>query len=279
MAEEVDPADKVVAEIATSQHGAVSIRQLRSAGLSDDAVLGRVRAGRLHRLHRGVYAVGHVGRSYEQRWMAAVLASGQGAALSHGSAAALWQMLRPMAGLTDVTVPTHAGRVGKSGIRLHRCTTLESEQVTIHRGIPVTTPARTVSDLDGVVSPRLVRRAIRQAEMQGFSLGANVETDRTRSDLERDFLRLCRRYDIPEPQVNVRIGRWTVDFLWPAERLVVETDSHRWHRGTVAFEDDHSRDLDLRRHGYTARHFTGRQILEDAAEVVDDLRKALGLAS
>jgi very-short-patch-repair endonuclease len=86
--------------------------------------------------------------------------------------------------------------------------------------------------------------------MHGFSLGTKVGTDGTRSDLERDFLRLCRRHRLPEPRVNVRIGCWTVDFLWPVERLAVETDSHRWHRGSVAFEDDHARDLDLRRRGY-----------------------------
>lgn len=115
--------------------------------------------------------------------------------------------------------------------------------------------------------------------MQGFSLGPDVNADRTRSDLERDFLRLCRRHGLPAPQVNVRIGRWTVDFLWPAERLAVETDSHRWHRGSVAFEDDHARDLDLRRRGYAVRRFTGRQIQEEAARIVADLRDALGLSS
>ncbi len=143
----------------------------------------------------------------------------------------------------------------------------------------MTTPARTVADLRTSVSPKLVRRATRQAEMHGYSLGTKVGTDGTRSDLEHDFLQLCRRHRLPEPRVNVRIGRWTVDFLWPVERLAVETDSHRWHRGSVAFEDDHARDLDLRRRGYAVRRFTEGQIREDASRVVDDLREALGLAS
>jgi very-short-patch-repair endonuclease len=188
-------------------------------------------------------------------------------------------LLRPISGPVDVSVPTQAGRTGRTGIRLHRCASLADDQVTRHRGIPVTTPARTIADLRRVVSPRLLRRATRQAEMHGYLLGGGIETDGTRSDLERDFLLLCRRHRLPKPRVNVRIGRWMVDFLWPAERVVVETDSHRWHRGSVAFEDDHARDLDLRRRGYAVLRYAERQIREDAVEVVDDLRDALGLAS
>lgn len=211
--------------------------------------------------------------------MAAVLASGDDAVLSHGSAAALWGLLRPISGPVAVSAPTKAGRRRRAGIRLHRCASLRPDQATRHRGIPVTTPARTIADLRTTLPPKLVRRATRQAEMKGFSLGSGVETDGTRSDLERDFLQLCRRHHLPEPRVNVRVGRWMVDFLWPTERLAVETDSHRWHRGRVAFEDDHARDLDLRRRGYAVCRFTERQIREDAAEVVADLRDALGLSS
>jgi very-short-patch-repair endonuclease len=279
MGDKLDSSDSVIARTATQQHGVVTHRQLRDAGLSRSAIAKRAQRGRLHRLHRGVYAVGHAAPSHEQRWMAAILACGSGAALSHGSAAVLWDLLRPLRGPIDVSVPTQVGRATQAGIHLHRCASLRSDDVTRRRGIPVTTPALTIADLKAALSPKLLRRAIRQAEMQGFSLGPGVETDRTRSDLERDFLRLCRRHGLSEPQVNVRIGRWTVDFLWPAKRLVVETDSHRWHRGSVAFEDDHVRDLDLRRRGYAVSRFTERQIREDAAEVVADLREALGLAS
>lgn len=261
------------------QHGVISVSQLRYVGVGRNGVRRRVEAGRLHRLHRGVYAVGHVAPSNEARWMAAVLASGQGAVLSHGSAAALWDLLRPISGLVDVSVPTQAGRTSRKRIRLHRCASLGLGQVTLHRRIPVTTPARTIADLQTSLPPRLVRRATRQAEMKGFSLGSGVEADGTRSDLEEDFLQLCRRHGLPEPRVNVRIGRWMVDFLWPVERLAVETDSHRWHRGSVAFEDDHQRDLDLRRRGYAVRRFTERQVREDASRVVADLRDALRLSS
>ena len=169
--------------------------------------------------------------------MAAVLACGDGAVLSHGSAAAHWGLLRPFDGPVDVSVPTHGGRRRRPGIRLHRCASLGTVHgpgkrfVTRLRDIPVTTPARTIADLPAVVQPQLVRRATRQAEVLGLPLGDGIATDRTRSDLERDFLRLCRRHGLPRPEVNVRIGRWIVDFLWRRERLVVETDSYRWHRG------------------------------------------------
>jgi very-short-patch-repair endonuclease len=143
----------------------------------------------------------------------------------------------------------------------------------------VTTPARTIADLCGTVAPWLWRRAVREAEISGLALGAGVATDQTRSDVERDFLRLCRRHDIPMPVVNVRIGRWIVDFVWPGQRLAVETDSYRYHRGTIAFEDDHARDLDLRRRGFEVRRFTDRQIRREPALIVKDLQEALGLAS
>ena len=108
-----------------------------------------------------------------------------------------------------------------------------------------------------------------------MNLGAEIETDRTRSDLERDFLRLCRRYALPNPEVNVKAGRWTVDFLWREARLAVETDSYAYHRGKIAFQDDKARDLDLRRLGLEVRHFSEQQVNEQAAGVAADLRAAL----
>jgi very-short-patch-repair endonuclease len=135
----------------------------------------------------------------------------------------------------------------------------------------VTTPARTVSDLRPIVPPWLWRRAVRQAELAGFALGPEIETDGTRSDLELDFLRLCRRAKLPAPEVNVKLGRWTVDFLWRSERLAVETDSYRYHRGRIAFQDDHARELDLRRRGFEVRRFDERQIDDEPDRVVADL--------
>jgi hypothetical protein len=269
--------DATISRYASRQHGIVTAAQLREAGLSYTAISKRVVAKRLHRLHRGVYSVGHEVGSRDAMWMAAVLACGPSAVLSHRSAAALWELLRPIDGPVEVSVPSQSGRRGRRGIRLHRRAALSSQAVTIRSLIPVTTPWQTIEDLRGVVPPRLQRRALRQAEVLKLALGPLGPGDRTRSDLELDFLNLCRRHRIPPPLVNVRIGRWTVDFLWREQRLVVETDSWRYHGGSVAFEDDHARDLDLRRRGYAVHRFSERQIREEEEIVVADLAAALRL--
>ena len=251
------------------------------------AISKRVRSGRLHRLHQGVYAVGHEGLSEEARWMAAVLACGSGAVLSHGAAAVHWGLLRSLDGPIDVTVPTQHGRKRRRGIRIHRCATLKAplrphgtekrlaSLVTVRERIAVTTVPRTLVDIRATLPPRLVRRAIRQAEFLRLPLG-EIETDRTRSDLERDFLALCRRYGLTLPEVNVVIDGMTVDFLWREERLVVETDSYATHGGTIAFEDDRERDLRLRRLGYSVHRFSERQLELEPAAVAADVVRALG---
>jgi Transcriptional regulator, AbiEi antitoxin/Protein of unknown function (DUF559) len=268
MREEGDTADVKVAAIAARQHGVVSFAQLLAVGLKRSAVARRASAGRLHRVHRGVYAVGHPALSLEGRWMAAVLAVGSGAALSHASAAALWKLLRPIAGPIDVSVPSSAGRRSREGLRIHRARSLagDSRLVVIRHRIPVTGPCRTIEDLRGRLPERLVRRATRQAEILGL-LGAESSGDRSRSDLERDFLGLCRGYRIPPPEVNVPIGRWTVDFLWRGARLVVETDSYAYHRGRIAFQDDRARDLDLRGRGFDVIRVSERQLNDEPATV------------
>jgi hypothetical protein len=276
MTEKVDPPDRAMARIAERQHGVASIRQLRAVGLSDEAVRFRVSAGRLHRLHRGVYAVGHRPVSRRGFWMAAVLACGEGAALSHRSAAELWELLRPQRGPIHISTSARSGRAKREGIRLHRCSSLVAGTTTRRLNIPITTPARTIADLRRDVPPPKWRRAVRQAELAGFSLGPEIESDGTRSDLERDFLRICRRAGVPMPEVNVKVGKWTVDFLWRAERLAVEVDSYLYHRGRIAFQDDHARDLDLRRLGFEARRFDERQIDEEPDRVAADLIASLG---
>lgn len=210
--------------------------------------------------------------------MAAVLACGEGAVVSHGSAAAVWGLLRPHDGLVDVSVPSCGGRGRRAGIRMHRCESLTSNLVTVRDRIPVTSVQRTIEDLRGAVPRYLVRRATRQAELTGYRLH-KVERDRTRSDLERYFLSFCRRHGLQRPEVNVEVGGREVDFLWRAERVVVETDDFRYHRGSVAFEDDHARDVELRRRGFAVRRFTGRQLDEEAERVAADLAAVLGGAA
>ncbi len=255
-----------IARLAGRQHGIVTVAQLAAAGVTKDAISARVRMGILHRIHRGVYAVGHRGLSNEGRWMAAVLACGVGAALSHVSAAHLWRILGPGPGPVHVTVPTGGGRKRREGICIHRSRLLSSAETTHRRGIAVTTPARTIRDLRRVASEAVVRRALREAEYQGLDL-AELETDGTRSGLEAAVLTLCRRHHLPAPEVNVKVGPFTVDFLWRAAGLVVEADGYAAHRGRQAFEDDRARELYLHARGLRLRRFSARQIEHQARDV------------
>ncbi len=242
------------------------------------AIARRVRGQRLHRLHRGVYAVGHRAPSVERSWMAAVLALGDEAALSHRSAARLWGIL-PAAGQNgariDVSLPSQSGRKTRPGIRVHRCTSLTPAMVTWQRDIPVTNPARTIADLRRVTSPAELRRAIRQAEVAGLRTGLEPRRKKTRSELEDIFLALCDQHDIPCPEVNVIVGKREVDFLWRELRVAVETDSYGFHRGQHAFEDDHDRDLALRTLDYDVVRITYRQLTTKPAYCMAIVEKEL----
>jgi predicted transcriptional regulator of viral defense system len=267
MREESANADRVVAETAARQHGVITFDQLVRAGLDKSAIQRRIRAARLHRIHRGVYAVGHKALSNEGRWMAAVLACGEGAALSHRSAAELWDMLRAREyAWVHVTVPTSAGRRRRRGIHLHRSPLLQSGTLTTkRRGIRVTTPARTLADLAKTTSAHELNRATRQAEFLGLPL--DEPTDRTRSDLEALFLRICARHGIPRPEVNVKLDPYTVDFLWRDQRVIVEVDGWQAHRGRRSFRDDRERDIDLGLRGFTVRRFADTTLNDDPAGV------------
>ncbi len=263
--------DRKIARIASRQHGVITIAQLGVAGIGRKGASARVRAGRLHRVHRGVYAVGHRRLGNEGRWMAAVLACGEGASLSHRSAAALWGFGAVTSAPVDVSVPGRAGRARRTGINLHRPASLTPADVTARRGIPVTKPSRTLDDLRRIAPPAELRRAIREAEALGFDTGGR-DLDPTRSELEHRFLRLCRRHRIPPPRVNVAVDAFVVDFLWPDSRLIVEVDGYRFHGGREAFEADRARDTRLKLLGYDVLRFTWRQLSEQPTAVA----RALG---
>ncbi len=204
------------------------------------------------------------------------------AAVSHRSAACLWGILSPPHGPVDVVAADMDGRAARQGIRIHRSRSIASSDVTLRSGIPVTTPARTVADLRlalsyrraGTLSAWELRRAIRQAGVLGLPLG-EVDSDPTRSDLEEDFLKICRRHRLPRPRVNVRVGPHLVDFLWPERRVVVETDSYLYHRGKVAFQDDRGRDLDLKRRGFEVLRLSEREVNEQPEVVAEVLAATL----
>jgi very-short-patch-repair endonuclease len=216
----------------------------------------------------------HEGGSVLECWRAAV---------SHRTALVLWALLPAKAGLCDVIVRGGGGRAARSDLRVHRSRSLLPGDVTLRRGIPVTTPVRTVADLrtaislgrSGAISGGELRKAIRQANVIGLPLADDDAAERTRSDLERDFLAICRRHRIPRPEVNVLIGSCLVDFLWREERLVVETDGYRYHRGRDVFQDDRGRELRLMRLGYGVLRLSEAQIDEAPKEVGEALRAEL----
>ena len=218
--------DQLIAELAARQHGVVSWRQLLALGLGRGAIEHRIRIGQLHRLHRGIYAVGHRSLSRNGRWMAAVLACGDGAVLSHSSAAALWDLRPSAAGKTDVTVGARSGRASRTDIRVHRSSVLPASEITDRDGIAVTTVERTLLDLAQTVTRSSLERALERAEgLRLFDLRAMQaaidlrstrpgrpqlaailadyeEDEPTRSEMENQFLALCTDHAIPRPRVN-----------------------------------------------------------------------------
>jgi very-short-patch-repair endonuclease len=268
------PKYDTAAGLAADQHGVVSRPQLLQAGLTAEAIKRRVRAGRLHQIHRGVYAVGHRVLTREGRWMAAVLACGEGAVLSHATAAAAWD-LRRNEGLIHVTV--RGSRKAPRGIRLHRSPTLGPRDVTTVRGVPVTRPARTIidlartltaDDLEPIVDLADARSLVNFQDLRAAkptSLKAvllNYAPAPTRSELERRFLRLCKKHRIDPPETNTRIEGLEVDFVWRDRRLIVEVDGYAYHRSPGAFERDRERDVRLEMAGWRVLRFTWRQVTQ-----------------
>jgi hypothetical protein len=254
------PFDATLADLAARQYGVVTRVQMRSLGLTDRAIARRIAAGRLHRLHRGVYAVGHTAVSLRGRWLAAVLASGEGALLSHRSAAALWGMRATSAAKIDVIVPPRSARRSTKTIQIRH----GRRDGRVHLGIPVTSPRCTLDDLAAMKIPGWqLNRAIEVAER----LGEDVTPEGPKSPLEAAFLKLC---DDP-PVVNGIVEGFEVDFHWPDAQLVVETDGHEHHRTRAAFERDRARDQALTAAGWTVVRFTYRQVLEEPARVRDVL--------
>jgi very-short-patch-repair endonuclease len=154
---------------------------------------------------------------------------------------------------------------------------LPRERTTMRDGIPVTMPGRTIADLAAVASSREVRRATRAAERRNLPLDASHRPDKTESDLELDFLKICRDHDVPEPETNVKIGRYRVDFLWRDQGLVIEVDGYVYHRGRQAMRDDNDRDIDLALRGLQVVRIEDTRIDGDPTGVANAVLGLLGL--
>jgi hypothetical protein len=260
-----DPLDRRIGELARRQHGVVDRAQLSDLGFTRDAIEWRVKRGRLFSVHRGVYAVGHLALTRYGSFLAAVLACGDGAALSHFSAAVVWGILEAEGQPIHVTAEKQRRC---RGVVVHQAP-LEGERVR-RSGIVVTTPARTLVDLADVAPRRTLERAIDEADYlgldwteaaprhgrRGSGLLASVlavhepGSTRTRSELEEMFLGLCDRSGFPRPEVNSRIEGYLCDFVWRDQRLIVETDGGQAHGTRKAEERDPVRDAELQLAGW-----------------------------
>jgi very-short-patch-repair endonuclease len=219
--------------------------------------------------------------------MAAVLACGEGAVLSHQTAAAVWDLRRTASGAVHVSVAGHAGRKKRDGIKVHRSITLTDAETTEVKGLPATTATRTIIDiaplirrdeLEAIVfaadERRLVDfaalRSARSASLQ--ALLRAYDPAPTRSELERRFLRLCRDHGITRPEVNAQVEGYLVDFVWRERRLIVEVDGYEYHRTPGKFESDREQDVVLATKGWEVRRFTWRQLEARGAWVAAAVR-------
>lgn len=283
--------------VAARQHGVISRRGLRRIGLTYPPILGLVHAGFLQPVHRGVYAVGHARLAREGVWMAAVLAGGPTAVLSHGSAAALWRLAAPPS-LPHIT--TVAKGLRRPGIRIHSSNLSRAER-TRRAGIPVTTVPRTLLDLAGELDAFALERALAEAHFRGHRderpllrlieagprrRGAsNLRTildsghhrlGRTESPLEDRFLRFLDRRRLERPELNqtlmVHGRRIRPDCLWRRQRVIVECDGRDSHLREVTWEADRRRDRGLLAIGLKPVRVTSEQLDRDAAGLEADLR-------
>lgn len=288
--------------IAAVQHGLVTRAQLLRAGGGLGAVKHGVKTKRLRPIQRGVYRVGPMASPREKE-MAAVLACGAGASVSHRSAAALWCLLAHPGESAPVDVTLADGRrCRRPGVRAHRGPALEPGDVATVDGIPTTSPARTLLDLARAVGSRELEQAVARAEKARLASRAevlsliarhpkrggyrslralvqdSVSLAVTRSEAEERFLALVRKARLPVPAVNVRVGGYEVDFFWRSERLVVEVDGFAFHSSRSQFERDHQKDVDLSARGFQVVRVTWRQIVAAPEATLARLAGTLAVA-
>lgn len=290
--------DRRIDALASDQHGVVTRRQLLESGLSRNAIRSRLRPGGLVIVHRGVYRVCTVSAA-RTREMAACLACGDEAVVSHRSAAALWAVTAPSPPKSLVEISLRRGNRRHPGIRIHRPVDLHDACITTLTGIPVTTPIRTLRDLAGCLRPRDLERALAESVSAGLVrpgdvrdalleeprfAGARVlcglvEADPaaslTRSEAEERFLELVRKAQLDAPVANRRFAGHEIDFLWKSRKLAVEIDGFAFHSSRRAFEGDRRRDAHLAARGLHVIRVTWRQLAEEPEAVLARLAQAM----
>lgn len=286
-----------VADLAARQHGLVTHAQLRRLGFSSGMVGRSSKALRLHRIHRGVYSVGHTVLSDRARCLAAAMSSGRGAVVSHGAAAWLWGLLPNCPKVIDVTVPRHGGK--RAGIALHHSSTLVPEEHGKFGPIPATALPRTLLDVAATTSPRLTWNAVDRAERRDLLDLAEIDAmlkrrhghrgaARLRASLviyrepgfyrarsERLLRRLIKKAGLPQPLINTWVGKWEIDAYWEKERFAVEVDGWETHRTRKAFENDRLRQEEMKLAGIDVVPISARRIEQHPDEVGRHLAQLL----
>lgn len=286
-------------KLAGRQHGIVARRQLLALEFSRRAIEHRVARGRLHLVMHGIYAVGWPGLTQKRRWMVAVLACGDGAMLSHRSAAALWGIGREQRGVVDVSVRRRC-ELRRPGLRVRGRPTLALEDIMWRDGIPVTSPVRTLVDIATELDPLRVERAVNEADKRdlidpealrlalddyagqpGAPLLRSLLDKRTfrlsDSDLEIFFRPIAAGAGLPPPLSRQLVNTYEVDFFWPDLGLIVETDGLRYHRTPSTQARDAMRDRAHTIAGMTPLRFTHYEIKHPPARVRSELNRAAEL--
>lgn len=281
--------------MAQRQHAVVMYADLVSAGVSPDEIRHRVASGWLRRKHRGIYLVGAVHPPLAQA-MAAVLALGKGALLSHHPAAVLWGLQQPPAGEMHVTVVARNARSPK-GVHVHRIRRLHPSDARSRHGIPTTSPARTLLDLATQATQRDLDRAVNEARVTKLTSEPSLneqfirypnhrgtaalrralkhEPACTRSEAEQRLRELIRKARLPLPVTNTHVDGYEVDAFWPEHKLIVEVDGYDVHSTRAAFERDRRRDADLQSHGYRVLRITWRQLTDEPEALIALVSAAL----
>jgi very-short-patch-repair endonuclease len=286
--------EEVLARIARRQHGVVTRKQLLDAGVSSDEIRWRLREGSLIRVHRGVYRVGHRAPSIEARYLAAVLACGDGAVLSGQAAGYLWGLVKGTAPPPEVTAPK---KRKVSGVRTRHARRGEIEATT-WRGIPITTVPRTLVDLSSLLQSEDLARACHEAGVLHRTTPRQVEKVLTKrpntpgakqlrkvmrgdvhvtlSRLERKFLTRLAEAGLPLPITNKPAGSKRVDCRWPQHKLTVELDSYRYHSSRHAWELDRRREREAHARGDEFRRYTHYDVFDAPEQMLAELRGLLG---